>query len=103
MRLVWAFTSGAIFSTRSVGMWSLAHGVCPKATCSRGCTGFIINYADTCKYFLCCWVISSSARVQMITGNQVATRLRTSRAPLNRLLNEKDASLPLTILKGAAD
>ena len=39
----------------------------------------------------------------MITGNQVATRLRTSRAPLNRLLNEKDASLPLTILKGAAD
>ena len=48
------------------------------------------------------WQIAQEMRAQHLTKTALAKKMRTSRAALNRLLDEKDASLTLTTLAGAA-
>jgi antitoxin HicB len=48
------------------------------------------------------WQIEQEMSAQKITKTAMAKKMRTSRASLNRLLDEHDTSLTLTTLAGAA-
>lgn len=48
------------------------------------------------------WQIAEEMKVQGLTKTELAKRMRTSRAALNRLLDEDDTSLTLTTLASAA-
>ena len=48
------------------------------------------------------WQIAEEMKSQQITKTELAKRMHTSRAALNRLLDEKDPSLTLTTLASAA-
>ncbi len=48
------------------------------------------------------WQIGQEMAVQKITKTAMAKKMHTSRASLNRLLDENDTSLTLTTLAGAA-
>ena len=48
------------------------------------------------------WQIEQEMSAQNITKTAMAKKMRTSRASLNRLLDEHDTSLTLTTLAGAA-
>ena len=48
------------------------------------------------------WQIDREMRAQKLTRTALATKMRTSRAALNRLLDASDTSLTLTTLAGAA-
>lgn len=48
------------------------------------------------------WQIAQEMQAQHLTKTTLAKRMRTSRAALNRLLDENDASLTLTTLASAA-
>jgi antitoxin HicB len=48
------------------------------------------------------WQIEQEMTAQRITKTAMAKKMRTSRASLNRLLDENDTSLTLTTLAGAA-
>ncbi|MFA7240206.1 MAG: XRE family transcriptional regulator [Sulfuricellaceae bacterium] len=49
------------------------------------------------------WQIEEEMKAQHLTKTAMAQRMHTSRAALNRLLDETDTSLTLTTLAGAAD
>lgn len=48
------------------------------------------------------WQIAQEMVAQKLTKTAMAKKMRTSRAALNRLLDENDTSLTLTTLAGAA-
>lgn len=48
------------------------------------------------------WQIEEAMRSQHLTKTDMAKKMRTSRAALNRLLDESDTSLTLTTLVSAA-
>ena len=48
------------------------------------------------------WQIDQEMRAQKLTKSAMAKKMRTSRAALNRLLDETDTSLTLTTLSRAA-
>ena len=48
------------------------------------------------------WQIAEEMKAQQLTKTTLANRMHTSRAALNRLLDENDASLTLTTLASAA-
>ncbi len=48
------------------------------------------------------WQIDREMKSQKMTKTALANKMRTSRAALNRLLDESDTSLTLTTLAGAA-
>ncbi len=48
------------------------------------------------------WQIAEEMKAQQITKTELAKRMHTSRAALNRLLDESDPSLTLTTLASAA-
>lgn len=48
------------------------------------------------------WQIEEAMKVQALTKTALAERMHTSRAALNRLLDETDTSLTLTTLASAA-
>ena len=48
------------------------------------------------------WQIEQEMTIQKLTKTVMAKRMHTSRAALNRLLDEKDTSLTLTTLASAA-
>jgi antitoxin HicB len=48
------------------------------------------------------WQIAQAMKAQQITKTELAKRMHTSRAALNRLLDEEDPSLTLTTLASAA-
>ena len=48
------------------------------------------------------WQIAEEMKAQNLTKTALAERMHTSRASLNRLLDEEDASLTLTTLASAA-
>ena len=48
------------------------------------------------------WQIAQEMQAQQLTKTALAKRMRTSRAALNRLLDENDSSLTLTTLASAA-
>ena len=48
------------------------------------------------------WQISEAMKTQGLTKTELAKRMHTSRAALNRLLDEDDTSLTLTTLASAA-
>jgi len=48
------------------------------------------------------WQIAEEMKLQNITKTELAQRMHTSRAALNRLLDENDGSLTLTTLASAA-
>jgi antitoxin HicB len=48
------------------------------------------------------WQIAEEMKAQQITKTELARRMHTSRAALNRLLDETDPSLTLTTLASAA-
>lgn len=48
------------------------------------------------------WQIAEEMQAQHMTKTALAKKMRTSRAALNRLLDENDASLTLTTLASAA-
>jgi antitoxin HicB len=48
------------------------------------------------------WQIAEEMKVQQMTKTALAKKMHTSRAALNRLLDENDASLTLTTLASAA-
>jgi DNA-binding Xre family transcriptional regulator len=48
------------------------------------------------------WQIAEEMKTQRITKTELAKRMHTSRAALNRLLDEADPSLTLTTLASAA-
>ncbi|MEY4712780.1 MAG: hypothetical protein RIS88_2230, partial [Pseudomonadota bacterium] len=48
------------------------------------------------------WQIAEEMKAQNLTKTALAKRMHTSRAALNRLLDEEDASLTLTTLASAA-
>lgn len=48
------------------------------------------------------WQIAKEMKAQQITKTELARRMHTSRAALNRLLDEADPSLTLTTLASAA-
>ena len=48
------------------------------------------------------WQIGQEMKAQKLTKTELAKRMHTSRAALNRLLDENDASLTLTTLASAA-
>lgn len=48
------------------------------------------------------WQIAEEMKAQRISKTELASRMHTSRAALNRLLDEEDPSLTLTTLAGAA-
>lgn len=47
------------------------------------------------------WQIAQEMKAQHLTKTELAAKMHTSRAALNRLLDEKDTSLTLTTLAGA--
>jgi predicted XRE-type DNA-binding protein len=48
------------------------------------------------------WQIAEEMKTQSLTKTQLAHKMHTSRAALNRLLDEEDTSLTLTTLASAA-
>ena len=48
------------------------------------------------------WQIAQEMKAQKVTKTELAKRMKTSRAALNRLLDEEDPSLTLTTLASAA-
>ena len=48
------------------------------------------------------WQIDREMKLQKMTKSALANKMRTSRAALNRLLDESDTSLTLTTLASAA-
>ena len=48
------------------------------------------------------WQIAQEMKGQKITKTRLAEKMRTSRAALNRLLDDKDSSVTLTTLVSAA-
>ena len=48
------------------------------------------------------WQIDQEMKAQKLTKTELAKRMHTSRAALNRLLDENDSSLTLTTLASAA-
>ena len=48
------------------------------------------------------WQISEAMKAQQLTKTELVKRMHTSRAALNRLLDENDPSLTLTTLASAA-
>ena len=48
------------------------------------------------------WQIAQEMKAQQLTKTALAKRMHTSRAALNRLLDENDGSLTLTTLASAA-
>lgn len=48
------------------------------------------------------WQIEEEMKAQNLTKTSMAKRMHTSRAALNRLLDDSDTSLTLTTLAGAA-
>ena len=48
------------------------------------------------------WQIDREMKLQKLTKTALANKMRTSRAALNRLLDESDTSLTLTTLASAA-
>lgn len=49
------------------------------------------------------WQIAEAMKAQKLTKTDMATKMHTSRASLNRLLDEEDTSLTLTTLASAAN
>ena len=49
------------------------------------------------------WQIAEAMKAQNLTKTAMATKMHTSRASLNRLLDEEDTSLTLTTLASAAN
>ncbi|MBE0469801.1 MAG: XRE family transcriptional regulator [Methyloprofundus sp.] len=49
------------------------------------------------------WQIAQEMKVQKLTKTALAKKMHTSRAALNRLLDEHDTSLTLSTLSGAAN
>ncbi len=49
------------------------------------------------------WQIAQEMKTQHLTKTALAAKMHTSRAALNRLLDETDTSLTLTTLTGAAN
>ncbi|MFX9058185.1 XRE family transcriptional regulator, partial [Acinetobacter baumannii] len=49
------------------------------------------------------WQIAQEMKAQNLTKTLMATKMQTSRASLNRLLDEADTSLTLTTLASAAN
>ncbi len=49
------------------------------------------------------WQIAEAMKAQKLTKTAMATKMHTSRASLNRLLDEEDTSLTLTTLASAAN
>lgn len=49
------------------------------------------------------WQIAEEMKAQKLTKTLMATKMHTSRASLNRLLDEADTSLTLTTLASAAN
>lgn len=49
------------------------------------------------------WQIAEEMKAQQLTKTELARRMHTSRAALNRLLDEDDASLTLTTLASVAE
>lgn len=49
------------------------------------------------------WQIAEAMKAQNLTKTAMASRMHTSRASLNRLLDEEDTSLTLTTLASAAN
>ncbi|HEY9017629.1 helix-turn-helix transcriptional regulator [Thiomicrospira sp.] len=49
------------------------------------------------------WQIAQEMKAQKLTKTALAKKMHTSRAALNRLLDEQDTSLTLTTLSGAAN
>ena len=49
------------------------------------------------------WQIAQEMKAQNLTKTSMATKMHTSRASLNRLLDEADTSLTLTTLASAAN
>ncbi|CAG9211241.1 Fis family transcriptional regulator [Paraburkholderia tropica] len=48
------------------------------------------------------WQIEQEMKAQKLTKTQMAAKMKTSRAALNRLLDQNDTSLTLTTLASAA-
>ena len=48
------------------------------------------------------WQIDQEMKAQKLTKTELAKRMHTSRAALNRLLDENDSSITLTTLASAA-
>lgn len=48
------------------------------------------------------WQIEQEMKAQQLTKTRLAAKMKTSRAALNRLLDENDTSLTLTTLASAA-
>jgi len=48
------------------------------------------------------WQIATEMKAQSLTKTQLASKMHTSRAALNRLLDEEDTSLTLATLASAA-
>ena len=48
------------------------------------------------------WQIAQEIKAQSLSKTQLASKMHTSRAALNRLLDEQDTSLTLTTLASAA-
>ncbi|CAM2143795.1 MULTISPECIES: XRE family transcriptional regulator [Paraburkholderia] len=48
------------------------------------------------------WQIEQEMKAQQLTKTQMAAKMKTSRAALNRLLDQNDTSLTLTTLASAA-
>lgn len=49
------------------------------------------------------WQIAQEMKLQKLTKTALAKKMHTSRAALNRLLDDHDTSLTLTTLSGAAN
>lgn len=49
------------------------------------------------------WQIAEEMKAQKLTKTEMASKMQTSRASLNRLLDEQDTSLTLTTLASAAN
>ncbi|MGU7772159.1 Fis family transcriptional regulator [Burkholderia sp. MR1-5-21] len=64
--------------------------------------GILEEVAATAIKRVIAWQIGQEMKAQHITKTAMAARMKTSRAALNRLLDETDTSLTLTTLASAA-
>jgi hypothetical protein len=64
--------------------------------------GMLEEVTATAMKRIIAWQIAEEMKAQKLSKTAMATRMHTSRAALNRLLDEKDTSLTLTTLASAA-
>jgi len=64
--------------------------------------GILEEVTATAMKRIIAWQIAEEMKAQNLSKTAMATRMHTSRAALNRLLDEKDTSLTLTTLASAA-